>query len=587
MDPYATLEIPRNATPEEIKKAYRRLAFQYHPDRHPGDKEAEEMFKKAADAYEELTNPTSPTEPIEVKGPSFGALVTSSAKRVDDRLREDEEVRERAYARFRKTIDKQAEDRTGSVRTTPPRAKPAPSKPLDLEGFLIQRYFELKENFHLDVPQPSGTMGLSDLSYLIERGGTSAFLDQENISSLEILIYVDRDLFSQHYDLQSPEVVSTTHLLQKASTMEQLVFGIIAAEGVLRECGTVFTPESGDRFQHLFKQLYNSFWPKGSNPDAGLKETANLIKHLQRYTQNTLLEQRTKEMVELAVVALDPQEDLSLAEITEKLLQIYQCLRSVHAKGEVPRNKVGERYRDYLNVEHDLRDRGYSKSELQNLRDMMWRIQGYNKNKLVLSLKGVANFLGLLAESIPKELLPLASAMVEPLKVGASSYENYHLGDTQQEWVRVFREYLPFYSRLEHNGISLYNQVMTRLESASKPLMRDMAPPLPDYASGYHITLEAAAYAGQKMTEEALTSPKPQKFLEEFGFFLKGYRQSEFYKGNRTEQKRERARVFPLTPKMTQAYSLMYKTHQTCPGGLSIKKDLMQELINIYLSPGR
>ncbi|MFW6115378.1 MAG: DnaJ domain-containing protein, partial [Thermodesulfobacteriota bacterium] len=44
-DYYEVLGISRDASEEEIKKSYRRLAMKYHPDRHPGDKEAEERFK--------------------------------------------------------------------------------------------------------------------------------------------------------------------------------------------------------------------------------------------------------------------------------------------------------------------------------------------------------------------------------------------------------------------------------------------------------------------------------------------------------------------------------------------------------------
>ena len=56
-DYYEVLEVSKTATAEEIKKAYRKKAIQYHPDRNPGDKAAEEKFKEAAEAYDVLSNP--------------------------------------------------------------------------------------------------------------------------------------------------------------------------------------------------------------------------------------------------------------------------------------------------------------------------------------------------------------------------------------------------------------------------------------------------------------------------------------------------------------------------------------------------
>ena len=56
-DYYEVLGVAKNASEDEIKKAYKKMAIKYHPDRNPGDKEAEEKFKEAAEAYDVLRDP--------------------------------------------------------------------------------------------------------------------------------------------------------------------------------------------------------------------------------------------------------------------------------------------------------------------------------------------------------------------------------------------------------------------------------------------------------------------------------------------------------------------------------------------------
>ncbi|HEV2980451.1 MAG TPA: DnaJ domain-containing protein, partial [Solirubrobacteraceae bacterium] len=77
-DYYKALGVDKKATADEIKKAYRKLARQYHPDRNPDDKAAEERFKEISQAYDVLGDPDkrkqydSATGPFAAGGPGGG-----------------------------------------------------------------------------------------------------------------------------------------------------------------------------------------------------------------------------------------------------------------------------------------------------------------------------------------------------------------------------------------------------------------------------------------------------------------------------------------------------------------------------------
>ena len=73
MDPYGILGIPKNASLEDIKKAYRREAMKWHPDRGNGSTESKERFHQAADAYKFLSENYSRARNDDLGPQSYGS----------------------------------------------------------------------------------------------------------------------------------------------------------------------------------------------------------------------------------------------------------------------------------------------------------------------------------------------------------------------------------------------------------------------------------------------------------------------------------------------------------------------------------
>ena len=81
-DFYEVLGVPRTASVDEIKKAYRKLAQKYHPDRNPGDKQAEAMFKEANEAHGVLSDPKKRQvyDQFGAHGPQYGGFGAGGAE---------------------------------------------------------------------------------------------------------------------------------------------------------------------------------------------------------------------------------------------------------------------------------------------------------------------------------------------------------------------------------------------------------------------------------------------------------------------------------------------------------------------------
>ena len=70
-DYYETLKVPREASADEIKKSYRKLARKYHPDLNPGDKSAEDRFKTVQEAFDVLSDDKNCLVAVDVAGLSY------------------------------------------------------------------------------------------------------------------------------------------------------------------------------------------------------------------------------------------------------------------------------------------------------------------------------------------------------------------------------------------------------------------------------------------------------------------------------------------------------------------------------------
>jgi curved DNA-binding protein len=165
---YDILDIPRSATVEEIKRAYRRLARKYHPDVNPGDKLAEEKFKDVSEAYEVLSDPVKRQQYDRfgqyLRQGGFQSNRPPSRETMGDM---PEEVDFSQYGDFQEFVDQLL----GKFRTTPPKYtdyRPRSSPRRDAEAILnlpLERAYvggreriRLEDGRSLEVNMPTGVM---------------------------------------------------------------------------------------------------------------------------------------------------------------------------------------------------------------------------------------------------------------------------------------------------------------------------------------------------------------------------------------------------------------------------------------------
>jgi len=121
-DYYSILGVDRGATPEEIKKAYRKLAVRYHPDKNPGDKAAEDSFKEASNAYSVLSDPDK-RRVYDTRGHAgVHGMGFEGYQTVDDIFINLSEIFGRGFGGSnRGGFDQAFSDAFGQRRTTPPK----------------------------------------------------------------------------------------------------------------------------------------------------------------------------------------------------------------------------------------------------------------------------------------------------------------------------------------------------------------------------------------------------------------------------------------------------------------------------------